>query len=649
MRLLIVFVLVINSTALFAQPEKPVGTIADLEKKGRVNQVLGDGVSFTLASLNFTTYYARFHWNIDPNVYYISGWVTYYVHLTQQADSISFDLDDSLIVDSVSFQGMNTSFKQSKNKTVSIFFPQTISAEHKDSLSIFYHGMPASSGFGSFTQSMHNGNVPVIWTLSEPYGARDWYPCRNGLDDKIDSMDIYITHPSQYTASANGLLTDTSTNNNYTTSHFQHRYPIATYLVGIAVTNYVTFSQQVALQNGTLPVTTTVYPEYVSYFQTYVPSAYNALQLYDKYFGTYPFIKERYGQTEFGWSGGMEHQSNSFIHNADEYLMAHELAHQWFGDKITLGSWQDIWLNEGFAVYLADIFYTEHFHPENLANIVSQSVDYATNEPDGSVWVDDTTNVNRIFSFDLSYKKAAMLLRMLRWRLGDSVFFKGIRQYQSDSSLQYNFARTKDLQRNLETASDKSLTDFFNQWFYGKGFPSFAVQWNWSKNKLQLQINETTSNASVPCFYTPLQLRFANASQQQDTVINISKNVTQLLLPLNFKPDTVLIDPSQYIISKNNTSIEVNEVVLFNDNDQIILYPNPGKNMLYIHLPLADSITSETVIVTSASGAIVYKKKFGNIYQNTIALPVARLSKGVYFVVLQSNKNKTVTKKFIRQ
>ncbi len=375
---------------------------------------------------------------------------------------------------------------------------------------------------------------------------------------------------------------------------------------------------------------------------------YNALQLYDSCFGDYPFSKERYGQTQFNWNGGMEHQSNSFIHNADEYLMAHELAHQWFGDKVTLGSWQDVWLNEGFAVYLSDIFYTEHFHPESLATIVSQSVDYATREPDGSVWVDDTTDVNRIFSFDLSYKKGAMLLRMLRWRLGDSLFFKGIRSYLTDASLQYNFARTKDLQRHLETTSNQSLTDFFNQWFYGKGFPSFAVEWNWSKNKLQLQIQETTSNASVSLFATPLQLRFVNVTQTKDTIINIAQNITQLSMPLAFNPDTVLIDPMQYIISKNNVSKRVENIVLMSDNNRIIVYPNPASNSLYIHLPTSDSSQKQTIMITAVSGAVVYKRTFANISQNTIVLPVAQLAKGVYFVTIQSDNNNISKKKFVK-
>ncbi len=201
-----------------------------------------------------------------PNIYSISGSVTYYFRLTNDASSIVFDLNDTLSVDSVLMHQSHISFLQNNNKTLTVVFAQKMAQNGTDSLTIYYHGTPASNGFGSFAKDIHNGNVPIIWTLSEPYGARDWFPCRNGLDDKIDSLDIYITHPSQYCASANGLLLETSTNNNYTTTHFKHRYPIATYLIGIAVTNYTTVTSEVKLQNGTLPVTTTVYPEFLIVF-----------------------------------------------------------------------------------------------------------------------------------------------------------------------------------------------------------------------------------------------------------------------------------------------------------------------------------------------------------------------------------------------
>ena len=639
------------ATVSFAQ-RKSAFSVAEIEKKGGVSGVLGNNIAFTSASANFTTSYARCRWNINPSEYAISGSVAYHIEITKDANDIVFDLDDALTVDSVLMHNNRIFFVQKQDKTLTLSFSQTTTAGTEDSLLIYYHGTPASNGFGSFTKRFHNGDVPVIWTLSEPYGARDWWPCRNGVDDKIDSLDIYVTHPSVYAASANGLPADTTSVNGFTTTHFKHRYPIATYLVGVAVTNYITFTKQLTLQTGILPVTTTVYPEFSDYFQTYISPVYDALQLYDRYFGAYPFMNERYGQTQWDWGGGMEHQTNSFVLNADEYLMAHELAHQWFGDKITLGSWQDIWLNEGFATYLADIFYTEHYHPENLSAIVSQDMNMATAEPDGSVWVDDTTDVNRIFSNHLSYKKGAMLLRMLRWTMGDSLFFKGVNLYQQDSLLRYRFARTSDLQRNLETAAGTSLDTFFKQWFYGKGFPSFGVTWNWKNGWLQLQIAQTTSNASVSYFNTPLQLVFKNTSEQQSFIIPVNQKNLSVTLPLSFNPNSVLIDPSQFIISKNNTSVKDSalyiSIPLPNDAD-LIVYPNPAQSILRIQFNAGYTMYSVNIKIASASGAIVYKKSFTNLAQNMVTLPVNQLSPGVYFIVAENEKGVVIKKKFIKR
>ena len=647
MRLLIVFFLCIHSLFSFSQTSVVNAAIAEREKKGSINQFLDDVGNYTLASPNFTTTYARCSWNINPAVYAISGSVMYNILLTKDANTIVFDFDTSLTVDRVIMHNAQVSFLQSNDRTLSISFPQTIAAGSHDSLSIFYHGIPNSNTDGSFTQSFHN-NIPVIWTLSEPYGARNWWPCRNGLDDKIDSLDIFITHPAIYSASANGLLWDTLLQNDNITTHFRHRYPIATYLVGIAVSNYQTFTKLLPLQQGSLPVTTTVFPESFNYYQSNIQPVYNALQLYDKYFGAYPFAKERYGQTQFLWNGGMEHQTNSFIKSPDQYLMAHELAHQWFGDKVTTGSWQDIWLNEGFATYLGNFFYSEYYQPENLGIIASQSIDYATANPHGSVWVDDTTSMNRIFDFNLTYEKGAMLLRMLRRTLGDSSFFKGIRQYIDDPLLRYRFARTADLQRNLENVSGKNLAAFFNQWFYGKGYPSFNVQWNWQDNNIYLQIDETTSDASVSCFTTPLQLRFVSANNQKDVVISIDKSRSKLALPLAFKPDSILIDPEQYLVSKNNVSKQGNLSDLFIEYP-LVVYPNPASGVVNIRLEGVDTVHTQTVRIISSSGAILFAHSFTNISNNTIQIPVAQLSSGVYFILLRDEKGNLVKRKFIKQ
>ncbi|MEI9957607.1 MAG: M1 family aminopeptidase [Ferruginibacter sp.] len=177
-----------------------------------------------------------------------------------------------------------------------------------------------------------------------------------------------------------------------------------------------------------------------------------------------------------------------------------------FGDKITCGSWQDIWLNEGFATHLAS-FYNENKYPLTATANRQNEIDNITSQVGGSVWVDDTTNVNRVFDSRLSYTKGSHLLYMLRWILGDAVFLTALRNYQADPTIKYNFARTSDLKRNLEQTSGKDLTSFFNEWFTGQGYPSYNVEWaNGGNGNVSIKMNQTTSHPSVSFFELPVAL-----------------------------------------------------------------------------------------------------------------------------------------------
>lgn len=558
--------------------DKPIAVLERLSNKHKfgANQP-------SLASGNFTVNYYRCEWLVNPDKNYIRGVVTPYFNITVPGSSVVFDLSYSLTVDSILMRNSKLVFTQNSNETLSIQLPGNYNAGQRDSLSIYYKGTPVGGGFGSFVQSIHDG-VPVIWTLSEPYGAKDWWPCRNGLDDKADSMDIYITHPSKYRASSNGVPAGDVQQGASIISHYKHRYPIASYLVAFSVTNFSTFTDYTVIDNRSLPVISYVYPEDSAYFHGNVGIVLNGLSLYSNKFAPYPFLNERYGQTQFGFGGGMEHQTNSYVISAEENLTTHELAHQWFGDKVTCGSWQDIWLNEGFATFCADFLYTEIYNPsQNLVNIQGD-LSYIVSSPDGSVKVDDTTSTGRIFDGRLSYDKGAFLLRMLRWTLGDSLFFKGISNYLNDPKLQYGFARTADLQRNLEAVSGQSLAYFFKQWYAGQGYPSFTAQWSQSgKRKATVTLSQTTSHPSVAFYKVPLALTFKNATEEKTVVVNFTKNNQSTRVDVGFFADTVIIDKDYQLISKDNRSVHVATP------DQppvasVFVSPNPFKAQLQVRL-----------------------------------------------------------------
>lgn len=617
--------------------------IAALEQKRFTSS--NNDLTKTFASSNFSIYYSRCIWKVDPAVRYIEGRVTSYITASATTNSITFDLTNSLVVDSILFRNQKIGFTQNANSTLDLQLSATLNANQKDSVTICYKGIPGNTGFGSFIQTTHN-NTPVIWTLSEPYGARDWWPCRNGLDDKVDSIDVFIVHPTQYKATSNGLLQSEITAGATTTTFFKHRYPIASYLVCFSITNFSVFTNSVQLGNVNLPVVSYVYPESINDFQPFTYKVLDAMQLFHNTFAPYPFIKEKYGHTQFGWGGGMEHQTNTFLINTDANLMAHELGHQWFGNKITCGSWQDIWLNESFATFCAN-YYAEKFDTSFFQLILTNHLAQITSLPDGSVIVDDTTSVNRIFNSRLSYNKGAYVLRMLRFTLGDSLFFRGIRQYQNDAVLQYSYARTADFKRNMEQASGKDLTYFFDQWITGQGYPNFQIQWRQNKNNwANIKVNETTSHSSVPFFKTPLTLTFKNASQQKRIVIQVNSNGAETWADIGFSADTVLIDTEKQLISKNNTSTKVKSSST--TINEIKLYPNPVHDNLYISLK-NPSDKKLTVQIYNSVAQLVAQQQFDTIGQDELLqLAFSPFPKGNYIVKVNGGNNTLLIKKIVK-
>ena len=639
---LIFYTCLLMFSKLFAQThEDALQKIVLAEKESHERIINADNV--TGASNNFDVKYYRCEWEADPAVRFIKGKVTVYFTMITAANSISLDLMSLLITDSVKQKNVLLNF-QHANNVLQINFATTLAAGSLDSLSIFYNGIPATTGFGSFIQSTHAG-VPIIWTLSEPYGSRDWWPCKNGLDDKADSVDVYITHPSQYKAASNGLLQSEISSGLNTITHWKHHYPIASYLICFAVTNYSVFNNSVQLGNTTLPMQTFCYPENLALFQTNTPLVLNTIQFYNNTFGEYPFIKEKYGHVQFGWGGGMEHQTSTFIVTPDEGLMAHELGHQWFGDKITCASWQDIWLNEGFATHLSSM-YMEQKYPASVLTNRKAEIAYITSVTDGSVWVDDTTNVNRIFNSRLTYLKGSHLLYMLRWILGDSVFLNGLRQYQKDTKVIYGYAKTDDLKRNLESVSGKDLTYFFKEWFYGQGYPSYNVEWSQVGNSyVKIKMNETTSHSSVPFFELPVALKFKNATKEKTIVVDNKSNGEIFYKNIGFVADTVFVDPDYWLITKNNTTQKVIDNA--GPQNSIQVFPNPVQEKLFVYLKNYSSLFANIYLCNSA-GQILYQKLLAVNGSEFIEIPFGNLPKGIYYIKAGSGNDVIFVKKIVK-
>ncbi len=633
-RLFTIFLcLFITSTVTFSQEYAPGDEVMIVaQKKAEMwGRVFEKDLKYSIGN-NYDLKYYRFFWEVDPAVLYINGKVTSHFEITvDNTQLIQFELADNMTVDSIKYHGNHATFTHS-SKTIEIDLGVQIASGVLDSVTIWYQGAPTSSGgFGSFIISTHN-TVPILWTLSEPYGASDWWPCKNVLKDKADSIDVFVKTPSQYRAASNGLLVDEQSDGTHTVYHWKHRYPIETYLVAIAVTNYAVYSDYVMLSTGLLETLNYVFPEDSATAVTETPRVNPCLVLFDSLAGPYPFASEKYGHAQFGWGGGMEHQTMSFMGSFSHELIAHELAHMWFGDAITCGSWQDIWINEGFATYYTGLSYEHLFGEVDWMTWKQNRINNITSEPWGSVWCDDTTNVWRIFSGRLSYNKGAYLLHMLRWVMGDYAFYDAILNYIQDPSLRYGYARTSDFVEHAEATHGSDLTWFFDQWFYGQGYPSYNIHAEkHSSGEIHMYVSQTQSHASVSYFQMPLPIRFSNGTKDTTVVLNNTYNNQEFVIDMSFDPLQISFDPELWILSNNNTtsmSIQEHDTAI-----SLNVSPNPATDFITIN---AQNINFSKISIYDLTGKLAIEYEFPQTTQSTIS--VETLPKGTYMMHIEGSE-----------
>lgn len=584
-------------------------------------------------------HYVQFKWEVSPTVNYIKGHIRYHFIAKKNLSNIVFDLASNMQVDSVKYRNviMNTSHVDG---LLDITIQPSINDGQMDSIDIYYQGSPEQTGFGAFSTGTHSG-APVLWTLSEPYGDKQWWPCQSNLIDKIDSITIEVKTPKPYKVGSNGILAKADSIDTSYIYTWKHRYPIASYLVAIAVSNYAIIDDTVALKNGIMQFLNYVYPEQLALSNTQLQETKSILRLYEKLFGEYPFYKEKYGHAQCNIGGGMEHQTMSFMGNFNKGLIAHELGHQWFGDKITCSNWKDIWLNEGFATYMAGIIYDFGINNLLWENFKLQSITNAKLAKNGAVYVDDTTSVSRIFDYKLTYVKASLLLHMLRWKMGDDLFFEACKNYMKDENLTYSFSNTELFKQHLEQTSGLNLEEFFNDWFYGEGYPSYEIQWYQDEDfSLNVNIKQSTTDASVGFFEMPIPIKFSSSSIDTTIVFNNQFNNQIFSIPLSYKVTNATADPEKWILAEYKISNKSE----FNNFDKLIItqFPNPSGGPLNFNFN--KNISIENIEVTNYLGQDVFKTKTDNTPNYFVQLDLTFLENGIYYVKLNEKNRSSVLK-----
>lgn len=577
----------------------------------------GENIDVSFYELNIT---------VDPTIKYISGTVRIlFISKQNDLNNISLNMSSSLILDSVVHNDKKVNVNH-QNNILNINLSNSLAISQIDSILIYYQGRPATNGLGTFTQGSYNDKDSIIWTLSEPFGSSEWWPCKDDLQDKADSVDLNIATTLGNQVASIGLLTEIDTNSNYHTYHWKSRYPIATYLIAFAVTNYKIFEDTIQLHSKPLLLQHFQYPNDTVGIYNSLTYVDDFMFLFDSLLGEYPFIKEKYGHASCPFAGGMEHQTMSFMGGYGGEIMAHELAHQWFGNKITCQSWKDLWLNEGFATYLTALTYdfsvvhNRFYWPIFLDGMQRAAFNY----PHGSVFRADTTDVKELFN-GLVYHKGAYLLHMLRYTVGDSLFFQTLYNYANDQNLSYNFASTFDFKAHLEHTTKQNFDEFFNDWFYGKGFPTYEIYWEQKNDEIILKLFQSQSDPSVYFFNSLVPIKFY--SKTWDTTIQFNPRFSghQFSFFTTHQIDSIQFDPEKWILAKSDILTSTRELT----NDNIFkIYPNPSKGKF--QLTTTKSYVNEPYKVFSLAGELM---KEGYLNEDN-QFNIESLAKGVYLFQL---------------
>lgn len=570
---------------------------------------------------------------------YVDGNVLIASEVTSASmDTFWFELKDNLTIDSVYINGAKQAVINRLNHVVRIPLSQSIPQGEEVRARIWYKGTAVQAGFfsGLSTAASSTWGVNVSWTLSEPFSAPDWLPCKQDLWDKIDSVNFngIATNPNK--VGSNGLLTAvTAIGNNKSRFAWKTRYPMAFYLIAFSVTNYAdytTYAKPTLLPNDSIMVQHWVYNannssnvSAVNFYRQQLDATNDMLEVFSNLFILYPFWQEKYGHMQAPLGGGMEHQTMSTMGGFGQDLTAHELIHQWFGDYVTCATWSDIWLNEGFASY-GEYLYRQFGVSQSSADSWMQSAQGSARQNTGSVYVPAGSGVSRIFSGSLSYKKGAAVLHMLRWQIGnDSLFFGGIVDYLNQKA--NDVATTDELKTILEAYTGTPLTAFFNEWIYGEGFPTYTVRWNQVDSTVYVEVNQTTTSPTTPSFSTTVPVRLAIGGQFVNLRVDPSAGLNRFAV--SGTVTSAQLDPTSILLKGTNSTISRATTLGVGLHEQQLLnaqvYPNPVHDLLHVQ----SEVANPGVVIYDVQGRIVLEKQLEG---KESKLSLSQLPAGVYHV-----------------
>jgi len=576
--------------------------------------------------------------------------ITHALSRVNSLDTFLFQLHGNFTIDSVlDDAGIKLSF-QRLDHLAAVKLNTGVGLNQLIKLQIFYRGIAPNSGGAAIGNGFSNRASPtygnqITWSLSEPYSAYEWWPCKQSLKDKIDSCFISATTDTSNKVGSNGLLVlvEPKTDGKHT-YHWQTRYPMNYYLVAVTVgqyREYISYAKPKQIADSVL-------------IQNYIynTTAYNnnkasiditarQLELFSNLFGLYPYYKEKYGHMMAPFSGGMEHQTMSSMGIFNFGIVAHELGHQWFGNHVTCATWSDIWLNEGFASYTEYLAAKYLNSPANALSVLN-GMHSAAKSGIGSVYVYDTTDVNRIFSSALTYEKGGSAVRVLHYLLGDSLFFSLCKTYFNRFG--NGNATTADLAKLCTELSGKNMDYFFNQWIYGVGFPTYQVKWNYLNGKLFVRLAQSNTQNLTNVFTLPMPILIKRLGASDTLVYATNSQAAQLFeFNLTDSVTSILLDPENWVLKNAQVQYDatINNLNPLEESNELVVYPNPSYDYVNFLIPNAAHFS---IKIYDTLGKLCAE----NTDKNATQIDISMLEEGVYVYEVNAAHKVSVGKLIIK-
>jgi aminopeptidase N len=446
---------------------------------------------------------------------------------------------NGMTVSTITENGKNLKFEQDSD-AVKIY--TAVKAPSRHNYVITYEGIPADGLIISTNAFGHRTFFGDNW----PNRAHNWIPCVDLPGDKA-TVDFIVTAPDHYQVVSNGLkLEEKSLPNRLKLTHWQENVALPTKVMVIGVADFaVDYTGDVA----GIPIYTYVFPENKEVgFKNYAV-AKEILPFFIKMVGPYSYEKLANVQSKTIF-GGMENASAIFYFEESvsskgiEELMAHEIAHQWFGDGASEKNFEHIWLSEGFATYMTNLYLENKYGVDTLRKrlLVDRKTVFSFEKKRFTPVVDTTVKSNYMQLLnDNSYQKGGWVLHMLRRKLGDAIFWKGVSNYYN----KYNGrnANTDDLRLVMEQTSGQNLKPFFKQWLKTAGHPDLAISWQFDEAKGIVNVNIDQKQSYVYDF--PLEIDIDGELH----TINVKGKTTTTQITVKAKPQAVVIDPNVNLLA----------------------------------------------------------------------------------------------------